>query len=305
MGNKILFMIYLFVFCLGSFDLVSAQEHDITFQARISPTEVPQNKTATLKITLEWKGPASLFEVEEITQPRLINLTVSGSGSTNRVVTEGGIPETIKEYSFELQPQALGMAYIEAMNIRYVCYADSQVSTLQTQRIELKVSEPVYQREGRAMVWVIIIGPMFLIALLSGFFLWRRKQQREALAQQQVMAVQTPRERILTELRQRIDLSDPGHIDEKCEALSKAVRSYLKECRSIEAAYLPTRELEQELDRQQIDEEERQTLILVLASCDEVKFAKKNLPISEFENLYTKFEYYFEVASDRQEQPQN
>lgn len=298
--KNILFIAIIMGFFLAAIHLggisAFAQEHEeqnIQFHAEIHPASVPQNQTARLSVRLEWLGPADLYQVDEITHPSLTNLTVTGSGSSGRATIENRVQRTIKEYYFDLRPEAMGMAYVEPIKIRYLCYADSVESTLQTQRIELRATEPVFEKEG-ASTWLIAIGLLLFLAILTGVYLWYRRQQRLALAEMTDSEEErsSPYEKIYTELRERIDLSEPGQTAEKCEALAKSTREYLQICRDIGSAYMPTADLERELSLSEIDEKEANDLLLILKKCDEVKFAKMDMPISEFENLYTRFEGY-------------
>lgn len=268
-----------------------AQSHEISFNARIDRTTVPQNQTVDFHIMLEWTGPADLFEVEEVTQPSLNNLNVVGSGSHNQVMVEQGIPKTKKTYTFSLQPDALGMAYVEPINIRYFCRADSQSTTLQTQRLEIKVTDPVFEDEdgGLAFLITIISGLVILAFVIFGVIWWQQKRHRELLAEMNQNAVKTPEEQILESLTASVDISDPEQMDQKWQILSRAVRRYLSECRHVNATHLPTRELSDELPRLAFNEKETDLFVNILTAGDEVKFARKELPLEHFEKYYSDF----------------
>lgn len=270
--------------------LAAAQTHDIQIKARIEASEVPQNQTTDLNITLQWAGPAGLFDVEEITQPRLTNLTVVGSASTNRVETKNGSPHTIKDYSFILQPAAMGMAYIEPMRITYFCYADSQQTTLQTQRIELKVTEPVFERTQSPSAMALgAIGFVLLVVLLGAYVWWARKRRLANLAAETTEPQLSPTERILRDLQEKIEQTPPEESSAKCEALSKAVRTYIRDTAGFDVSYLPTQELEHELQQSEFDKEQTELFTAILRLCDEAKFARKEIPLADFDPLYQEF----------------
>ncbi len=267
-----------------------AQSHNIQIFAQIDPATIPQNQTATLKIVLQWDGPANLFDVDEITQPKLNNLTVAGSGSTSRVAAEGGVQKTIKEYIFQLKPSTIGMAYVEPMRLVYSNFADSTQSTLQTQRIELKVTEPVIKKEGKLTMTVAVIGLSIFLLLLGASIFWYRRQQVKATAELNQVIVKSPAETVLEDLKQQLSRTDPANVAAKCEALAKAVRTYIREGLQIQAASVPTPELREALKRNGAEAGTIELFITILEKCDEVKFAKKELPITEFEGLCARFE---------------
>ena len=272
----------------------SAQDQEIQCRAMIDRTTVPQNQEVNLDITLEWIGPASLYDVEEITQPSLTNLEIVGSGSKNQVKSVNGLPNTIKKYNYILRPKALGMAYVEPITLRYICHADSQATTLRTQRIEVKIIDPVFEDEGsfKAILISIVSGLILFSFVLLSVIWWQRKRKKELLRELEHTPELTPSEKILADLIKDIDLADPTDMDKKSDLLSHAVRKFLRDCRGIEASHLPTIDLEQEFNKKQFNKNESDLFISILATCDEVKFARKDLPINEFEVLYNNFEQF-------------
>ena len=115
------------------------------------------------------------------------------------------------------------------------------------------------------------------------------------MAEMDQVVIKLPEEVVLEALKQQLSRTDPANTAAKCEVLAKAVRSYIRDGLQIQAAGLPTPELREALKRNSTDAGEIELLVLILEKCDEVKFAKKELPIAEFDSLCAKFEDFLKV----------
>ena len=278
----------------------SLQAPEIRLTARLDKTQVPLNRTVRLTITLRWQGPLDRYEVAEIEDPVVRNLKIVGTGSANRVGTENGQPVAIKEYTYDLQPQELGMGYVEGMAVLYTDTVTGKSHRLVTQRLQVEAVDPVPE-PGQGPPWVLIGSAVFAV-VAGGAAGWYVVRRRRSKPQEPVAPQVSLEEKTLEELRKTVDIRRPDLPLRSAYAdLSRLARRYLGEKYKLPGLELTTDELLNSLREKTLDERLISQAEEVLRACDHVKFSGSSGDRAEFERLYGAVELWLTRPAQTQE----
>ena len=119
-------------------------QSEIQLRTYIEQENIPLNREVIFHIELSWPGDLSRYKISEIVEPTVTNLTTRGSGSSNKVRTDGdGKLKSIKEITFYFRPLEMGMAYIDGVIINYQDTATQKDESLISSRIGVKIIEPL------------------------------------------------------------------------------------------------------------------------------------------------------------------
>jgi hypothetical protein len=267
----------------------AAFEGKIKASARVTPKEIPQNRTVTYTVEISWQGDLDRFEIEKFEDPVLTNLETVGNASSNWVGELDGVIQAVKTYEYTLKPVALGMAYIDELTIEYKDKEFDKTYRLVTNRLEVKVVDPIIER-GYGL-WVLTGGIVFGLLIISagGFYLIKRKRQREAEERLRAIESIPVEEKYLSELTQKVDIQKT-EILESFSVLSKIFRRYLSERYQIPALEITTQEIINDLKKNAVTEKIIQEAEELLNSCDVAKFSGGLTERAILERAYTLFE---------------
>ncbi len=203
-----------------------AQGLDIEISARLEQQSVPLNRDVVLLVEMRWKGEADQVEFLVNPEPQVTNLQLRGSGSANKFFQdEQGESWTLRQITYYYLPQNLGMAYIEPMNLKYRNEVDGQTGTLTTQRLMVRISDPVPTAET-SQPWQKWILFLFLVSGLAVvFFFFRRYQQ---INRQRQLTVQPTEPTVKEKLRSEIRAVNLGDRSDLSHALDKLYSLFLK-----------------------------------------------------------------------------
>lgn len=294
--------IFLSIFSILAF----AQESEIRLTAFVQDTEVPQNRLAQLVVRVEWSGDLDRYDVQRFENPILQNFEIQGSGSANRVATVDGVQTAIREYTFALKPEAIGMGYVEPMIITYTDNVADANYRLTTNRIEVRVLDPV--PEGGAPGWllwvagfVILAGVLFLIVKIMASK--RAKKEKEA---QEKSEVSVPiEEQFLQELKDTVDLNEPTVDGAKVFAqLSKILRRFLHERFEAPGLEATTSDVTQFLYDERFDDRIVNDIKEILSNADIIKFSGKPVDRPDVERTYTLIESILQKSLRNEVGPQ-
>lgn len=162
----------------------------ITLHTYLEQNEVAQNKEAVYHVELSWEGDLQRYHIAQVSTPVLSNLTLRGSGSSNRFFTDAqGRPHSVKRISYYLTPVEMGMAYIDGITVQYEDTKTQQKESLSAQRLGVKIIEPVPEPGGGVAAETVIITILLLVFLaVIAYSLWkyfkiRRVEQETAEAE--------------------------------------------------------------------------------------------------------------------------
>lgn len=261
--------------------------------ASLNQQKVAQNHAVRLTVEVSWRGDLDRFEIQKCSAPALTNLDVAGSASSNWVGENDGALQTVKTFEFVLQPQSLGMAYVDGVTIEYRDAATDQVHSLVTGRLDLTVTDPVYERDNRPLAF-IGVGVLVVALCVAGFsFYLKRKREKQAAAQARMEATISLEQRFLNELRSRIKLGD-SNIDESFAELAKLLRRYLSEKYGIAAMGMAPAEIRNELSHCGVDQNVIQQTVEVLEASDVAKFSGGRTERSGVDRAYVLVEQIIE-----------
>jgi len=255
----------------------------IQVSAQLSAKEVPLNRYVTLEVRAQWEGDLNRFEIADFGNPTMTNLQIVGTSSSNRVGEENGKAMAIKEYEFTLKPLELGMAYIDGVTITYKDAATGQEQRLATQRLDVKVVEPVAEPESHS--W-IAIGAMGVAAVsgVGGLGLWwYRKRERDKREREKIQPLIPLEESYLRDLKSLVQWDSPN-LRESFAAVSRLLRRYLNQKHGITALEATTGEILEALRDLGTDE---RVIGEVLETCDTVKFGGQEATRPDLERVYT------------------
>ncbi len=264
-------------------DSLSAPEIRLT--ATLDKTQVPLNRTVRLTIELRWEGPLDRYEVAEIEDPVVRNLKIVGTGSANRVDTQNGRPVAVKVYTYDLQPQELGMGYVEGMAVLYTDTVTGKSHRLVTQRLQVEAVDPVPEPGQGSRWW---LGLIVVVAVFAGGAAgWTVLRRRKREPQEPVVPEVSLEEKTLEELHQTVDVHRPDlPLRQAYADLSRLARRYLGEKYELPGLELTTDELLTSLREKTLDDRLVSQAEEVLRTCDRVKFSGSSGDRAEFERLY-------------------
>lgn len=207
-------------------------ESEITLRAYLEHDNVPLNKEVVYHVELSWRGDLDQYQISDIGDPSISNLTLRGSGSTNRVTTnEQGHPLAIKKVTFYFKPVEIGMAYVDGVTIGYTNRTTNTSETLLAQRLSVKIVEPTEDPKnefmpGNIVLWSLLIGFILVVAYFVFRYMQRRNKTEET--EEEISLEQ----KYLSLLAETVHLSN-GASRENIAAMRKLLNSYVSEKFSI------------------------------------------------------------------------
>ena len=294
MKNSSIRIVFIFIFFLLTLYIAAVAttiqdtlSGEVKASVLVERKEVPLNRMLTVTVKVEWQGDLGRYEIEELEDPVVSNFEIMGSTSSNRVSETAGKKSTVKEYGFTLQPSSLGMGYIEGIIIKYRDTISLESSRLVTNRLEVKVIDPVPEPGDRQFPWLIIIAIVVVGGAVLAYSIIMKKQE-ERRRQQELDKIVPPEESFLLELKQAIDISSPDlNIKESFSALSRLYRRYLAQKYSIRALEATTDEVVSTLREQNLDERLLKESDEILKKCDLAKFTGGTREQAELQRAYT------------------
>ena len=240
---------------------------------------------------IQWSGNLSQFEIEDFENPVVTNFDVVGTSSSNRVGEVNGETVAVKEYAFTLQPKSFGMGYIEGVIIKYRDTNTGESSRLITNRLEVKVIDPVPEPGELRFPIFWIIGALVVILVGVFLFLYLRKKQEERRRREEMENITPLEETYLAELKNSFDIkSTEVSINETIAGVSRLFRRYLAEKYDIIALEATTDEVMTSLQEKEVEERILKDASEILKTSDVVKFSGGSGDKAELQRIYTLIE---------------
>jgi len=296
-GRKLAVLALLLVGWRAIPSLAQTTDGGIRVSAFIEPREIPQNRTAQLTIRLEWSGDLDRYEITRFDNPLVQNLEIIGTASANKVTALAGGQLAQQDYQYTLKPEGLGMGYADGIIIRYADAETKKEYRLYTNRLEVKVIEPV--AEPGSYRWIFYLAVLLAaLAVLVYWILSRRQLRREQLRleRERLAAVVSPEEQYKKLLREQIPLANADlSITDGLGALSRLLRQYLVARWQVPAMELVTPELVQILKSRALPARMVGDVEMILSTSDAARFSGGG-DRATLEQLYTCFESILEEA---------
>lgn len=257
----------------------------VQMQSTIQPASVPLNRHALLTVRLQWSGRINDVEFDALDSPQLTNLKLIGSSSANWTGSVNNAPAAARIYEFQLQPESLGMGYVEAMRISYLDKATGQRMSLFTMRLGIEGIDALPEPGNEPLGW-IVTGGLIFCGMLVGLVLLRQKRIEKREAAEKAAAKPLPLEqKYLDELRQSVNLNT-SEINAAFAVIYKLMRRYLAEKFAVSAQGTSTEEALQGLRQQASSEEIVLPLAEVLQTCDLYKYSGESGDPSRLARVY-------------------
>ncbi len=276
LGLVFVFLIVAWAQTAGNDSLAS----EIKLRTYLAQDEVPLNKEVVYYVELSWLGELSRYHVLEISDPVLTNLKLRGSGSSNRFyVDQHNHPHSVKKITFYFTPLEMGMAYIDGITIKYEDTVTKQTGRLISERLPVKIVEPVNPPNNRLDLGkLLVIGLILLFVFVILFSLARYFQKRKEPQEETALNL-TPEETYLKTLKEAIRLTN-AIPEKKFQDLQKLFNRYLMERFGIPARS-EFHEVKIVLQAQGLDERLLEKLEDFFKRGELIKFAGE--PLSESE----------------------
>jgi len=268
---------------------------EVKISARILEENVPLNRQAHLVVQAEWHGQPDQITLQPLEPPVLTNLKIVSTSSANRVQAQNNQLVTARRYEFILQPQTIGMAYVDEVSLHYED-ENGQSHSLQTPRLQVKIIDPVAGPRENLIGPVVIAGVLVLLLAAVLVLIWNRRAVRRAQEAQARQDIRTPEQVFGARLRDEIDL----HADElepQYGRLADVVRGYLREVLPAGKSAGTTQEWLTVLESEGFALEERTRVQEIMQACDLVKFSGATADPNQLARLYTLAEAFFERRS--------
>jgi LPXTG-motif cell wall-anchored protein len=256
---------------------------EVTLRVYTESLEVHQNRTVRLFIELMWRGDIERVEVDELRSPVLSNLKSLSNSISDQVSVDDQGKRSVYRVVHMLQPETIGMAYVEPVSITYRDNRTGRNRILRSQRIAVTVLNPLEESGAIGKVWIYTIAGAGTAGLLAlGWFFFRRRRRR---VQEEEPAIPLE-DAFIAEMESTIPLKTTDRQD-AFSALSRLFRRYISEKYSIPALELTTEALLGILEEQDMDQELMQICRSLFPQADRVKFSGVDATVQSWESAYS------------------
>lgn len=276
-------------------------QSDILLRTFIESDNVPLNREVVYHVELRWQGDLNKFRITQIMDPTLTNLSIRGTGSSNKVDTSpDGEMTSVKRITFYLSPLTIGMSYIDGVTIKYSQQDAAYESSLISSRIGVKIVEPLPE-PGDSPLWPILFWATIIVIVTAvTIYFYQRYQKRKEAEREARLAEkkETSEEKYLRLLRETVHFES----DNKKESLSDLAHlltGYFSEVYDFPAGNLSTSAIIDILREKNLSEENLARASEFFNRADMVKFAGEVVEDSEFHRLYDTVELVIENQSKR------
>ena len=266
-------------------------QSDIILRTYVESEAVPLNREVVYHVELRWKGELNRYQINKLSEPQLNNLTLRGSGSSNR--DAGSM--AIKQFTFYLKPLEIGMAYIDAARITYSDTENNTEGNLLSSRIGVKIIEPLPEPGDSRLSSTIIIIFISIIGLtVILLFIYRYQTRKKAEQERQRQErTETIEEKYLRLLKDTVHLKKENIKDSMAD-LSHITVGYLGERFNLPSGNLTTRDLIEILKDRDLGPGLLERLEEFLDRADLVKFAGEPVTEAEVHRYYDTIEVILE-----------
>jgi hypothetical protein len=254
----------------------------IELSAQVEPNHVPLNGSVKLKVQVMWQGDLNRIEIEEIEEPLLSHLEITGSASANHIIG-GAESKAIKEVIYFLKPLTLGMAYIESVVLKYQDTVTGESHFLQTERISIEVLPAVQEKKASGFLFWPIAALVLILG--AGIILYLRRSRQQAEPQVQEVILE---EAFLDRLH--VDDLSKQNPDTAFTHLIKMFRQYLAQKYDIPTMEATTDKWIASLKQTDLGESLTSSCEKLFREADVLKFSGEKISQSALEEAYSTFE---------------
>ena len=269
---------------------------EIKLRAFVESENVPLNREVVYHIELSWAGDLNRYTVSELLQPTVSNLSMRGSGSSNKVIpASDGSLISVKKITYYFRPIEIGMAYVDGTTIRYQDTTNGSKATLTAGRIAVKINDPVRDESESPFFpfWLIFLMIIIIVSVSIYLMVAYYKRRKEEKTRQLSEIKETVEEKYLRLLKETIHFNT-DNIRDSLNDLTHLVNGYFSECYHIPAATIPEQDLLAVLNEKNLDDDSLSRIRDFYHKANMVKFAGESVEEAEFHRLYDTIELMLE-----------
>lgn len=265
---------------------------EIRLSASVDQTQVPLNRTVSFTVQLQWTGDLDKYEIHQFDNPLLENFEIVENSSANRVANVNGETRAIQEYEYTLKPKSLGMGYVEGLIITYTDMGNDKEYRLTTNRIDVKVTDPLPEPGSKSWIlWVILIFVLVIVVVIFIRQAAKKKAEKKRQAELEAAASVPLEEQYLEKLKDAVDLSSPDlNVGDGFARLSRLLRLFLAEKFHVAGLEATTEDVITELHNKDLDDRFVNETAESLKKADLIKFSGGAGEKSDLERMYTLIE---------------
>lgn len=269
---------------------------NITLRTFVENESTPLNSEVVYNVRLSWLGELSRYKISQVLDPDVTNLTLRGTGSSNKVTTnQDGSLESIKIITFYFKPVEMGMAYINGVTIRYEDTILEQKESLIASRIGVKIVDPLPTQSSSINlqnIFIYAILTLFGVGIL--YFLWQyRKKRKQTEIAELEEVIETIEQKYLRLLKETIHFSG-NNIKEKIHDLTHLLSGFFSERYDYSLSKMSTADLINYLENEQLPPNLLEKIKEYFTKTDLVRFAGEPVTEPEFHQLYDSVEWIIE-----------
>jgi len=262
-------------------------DNSLSWNAEIDKTTLPQNDTLTFTATIEIIGNPMEYKFDEMVQPKISNLDLAASSSSNKTIVENGENHFYKVFTYKYIPKTPGMAYINPARLNIHHLPSNSHRELTTSRLSVEVSDPVLPKDYTGLfITLAVILVVISIALVIFWFVKKRSQKVDEEIVEEIPLETQMKERIL-ELKEYIVRNDYDSFYDKLHML---INEYITKKFNIPAKGLSTAEVIAELEISGLGGRDLSEISNSLSICDKVRYAREKTDDNQAQNVLSGFE---------------
>lgn len=268
---------------------IDSTESAITLRTFVEDEVVPLNREVIFHVQLEWIGDLSKYRIHEVPEPQVTNLSMRGSGSSNKVNTApDGTTYSTKRRTFYFRPMEIGMSYIEGVKIKYEDTILKHEEFLISERIGIKIIEPLPEpgdTKISSFILILLVGLIILISAILFYFRYHKRKKEEQAKILLSQDKQTLEEKYIRLLKETIHFNT-DNIKDSLSDLSHLLNGYFSERYNIMITNISKENVLEILKEKGISEDNIERIESFYKTADLVKFAGEVVNDSEFHRLY-------------------
>lgn len=268
---------------------------DISLRTYVENESVPLNREVIYVVQLAWAGELDRYKISEVLEPDVTNLTVRGSGSSNKVTTNSlGKTISTKKVTFYFKPIEMGMSYVNGVTVRYEDTVLGKKESLLASRIGVQIIDPLPDDSSTGvfqyLFYLIVIA--FIIVIGYVFFVYTKRKKENALKELEEIK-ETTEEKYRRLLKETIHFSG-NNFKDKLNELTHLIIGYYSEKYSNPLNNKSTEEVLNFLKNQKLNESISQKTRDFLTKSDLIRFAGNAVTESDFHQFYDSVEWILE-----------
>jgi len=199
-------------------------QHEVRVSAVASHTSIPRNRQIILKVRITWVNTRDTVSVADVSDPLLTNFAITGTAAANRAEAVPGGTRQVRETEYILEPQGLGMGYIEPISVAYTVSPGQDTVCVHTRRFGISITDAVAEPAGHAFPWMPVFAG--IAAAAAALLIVSRRTARAKVSTEPDPCI--PEEEALARAKKLMG-PDRGNPTETLTSLVRLFRTYLNQ----------------------------------------------------------------------------